>query len=139
MWLFFEEPEMADDPRFATVTDRRRRSKELEGVLLPRLARYTMEELLHGLSPLRIMVGMALDMPGLVNDPHLGEREFFVRSRHPVAGEVTHPGAPFRMSETPWELESPAPLLGQHNEEVYASLLGYSPQDVESWRAQGVI
>jgi len=128
MWLFFEEPEMADDPRFATQDDRRRRGKELEELLLPYLAKYTREELFHGLSPLRILVGMVLNVPDVVNDPHLQDREFFAQSVHPVAGEVNFPGAPFNMSLTPWQLKRPAPILGQHNQEVYAEILGHSPR-----------
>ena len=139
MWLFFDEPEMAGDPRFATQDDRRRRGKELEELLLPFLAKYTREELFHGLSPLRILVGMALDVPDVVNDPHLQEREFFAQSVHPVAGEVTFPGAPFNMSLTPWQLKSPAPVLGQHNEEVYEGILGHSREDIERWHEQGVV
>jgi len=139
MWLFFDEPEMADDPRFATQDDRRRRSKELEELLLPYLAKYTREELFHGLSPLRILVGMALDVPDVVNDPHLREREFFAHSVHPVAGEVSFPGAPFNMSLTPWQLTCPAPILGQHNHEVYAGILGYSREEIERWHEQGVV
>lgn len=139
MWLFFGEPEMADDPRFATQDGRRRRSKELEELLLPYLAQYTREELFHGLSPLRILVGMALDVADVVNDPHLQERGFFTRSDHPVAGEVSFPGAPFNMSLTPWHLNDPAPILGQHNQEVYSGILGHSPEEIERWHEKGVV
>ena len=139
MWLFFDEPEMADDPRFATQDDRRRRGKELAELLLPRLAEYTMEELFHGLSPLRILVGMALDVPAVVNDSHLNERGLFVKPVHPVAGEVCFPGAPFNMEETPWQLRNPAPTLGQHNQEVYSEVLGYSLKEIQGWHDQGTI
>ena len=139
MWLFFGEPEMADDPRFATQDDRRRRSKELEELLLPYLAQYTREELFHGLSPLRILVGMVLDVPDVINDPHLQERGFFTKSVHPGTGEVSMPGAPFNMSLTPWQLNHPAPILGQHNQEVYSGILGHSSEEIERWHDQGVV
>ncbi len=98
-----------------------------------------MEELYHGLSELRILVGMALDIPHLMDDSHLREREFFVRARHPVAGELSFPGAPFKMSKTPWLLLSPAPLSGEHNDEIYTGLLGHNPKEIVHWHAQGVI
>ena len=139
LWRFFGEPELAGDPRFATAADRRTKSRELEEFLAPRLARYTMEELYHGLSKLRILVGMALDIPHLMVDPHLKEREFFVRSQHPVAGEMSFPGAPFKLSKTPWVLLGPAPLIGEHNGEIYAGLLGHNPTELERWYAEGVI
>ncbi len=139
MWLFFGEPEMADDPRFATQDDRRRRSKELEELLLPYLAQYTREELFHGLSTLRILVGMVLDVPDVINDPHLQERGFFTKPVHPVAGDVNMPGAPFNMSLTPWQLNHPAPILGQHNREVFSGILGHSSDEIERWHDQGVV
>ena len=139
MWLFFDEPEMADDPRFATQAARRERNQELEELLMPRLARYTMEELFHGLAPIRIMVGMTLDVSHIASDPHLEERGLFVEPEHPIAGRVKHPGAPFLMNETPWELTRPAPTLGEHNREVFTGMLGHSPRELDRWSAQGTI
>ena len=139
MWLFFDEPEMADDPRFATQAARRERNQELEELLMPRLARYTMEELFHGLAPIRIMVGMTLDVSNIAHDPHLEERGLFVESDHPIAGKVKHPGAPFLMYETGWELTRAAPTLGEHNREIFTGMLGHSPRELDRWYAQGTI
>ena len=113
MWLFFDDPNMAHDPRYATAAARRQHSAEIEEMLLPHLARYTMEELFHGLAPLRLLIGMTPGVDRLLVDPHLDERDFFVRSDRLKAG--TMPGAPFRMSATPWALRSEAPELDQHN------------------------
>jgi len=57
----------------------------------------------------------------IVNSAHLKSRGFFVTARHPVAGKLTMPGAPYLMNETPWSLRSPAPLLGEHNDAVLGS------------------
>ena len=119
MWLFFDDPETAHDPRYATAADRQRLAPEIEEKLLPNLARYTMEELFHGLAPLRILIGMTQDVAHLVNDPHLEERAFFTGASLPGGGEILIPGAPFRMSRTPAVLNRPAPLKGQHNAEVF--------------------
>jgi CoA:oxalate CoA-transferase len=91
------------------------------------------------LQPKRTLVGMALDMPHLVRDPHLQAREFFAEAEHPVAGRLRFPGAPFKMSATPWSLRRPAPLLGQHNEEIYLGLLGHEAAELQGWMAGGVI
>ncbi len=119
MWLFFDDPETAYDPRYATNADRERLGHEIEAKLLPHLARYTMEELFHELAPLRILIGMTLDVPHLVNDPHLEERGFFTHARLPNGDEFQLPGAPFRMSRTPAVSDRPAPAKGQHNAEVF--------------------
>jgi crotonobetainyl-CoA:carnitine CoA-transferase CaiB-like acyl-CoA transferase len=65
-------------------------------------------------------------------------REFFVEIEHPVAGSQVYPTAPYRFSKTPWAGSS-APLLGEHNEEVYCDGLGYSAQDLARLSAAGVI
>ena len=143
LWLFFGEPEMADDPRFATAEDRRARAVELAEVIIPRLKRCTMQELYHGLSPLRINVGMTLDIEQLVHDEHLIKRGFLVpispSSQDPKCETRKMPGAPFKMSETPWEIRTPAPNLGQHNSEVFGKMLGHSQNELEHWRDEDVI
>ena len=48
-------------------------------------------------------------------------------------------GAPFKLQEGGWEVRSPAPLLGQHNQEIYCDRLGYSKEDLVRLRALGVI
>ena len=119
MWLFFDDPDTAHDPRYATTADRLRLASEIEAKLLPHLARYTMEELFHALAPLRILIGMTQDVSHLVKDPHLRERGFFTGASVPGGGEILVPGAPFRMSRTPAVSDRPAPLRGQHNAEVF--------------------
>ena len=111
----------------------------MEEYLRPHLSRFTMEELFHGLQPQRILVGMALNMSRLVRDPHLQARELFVEVEHPVAGTLTFPGPPFKMMQTPWQLRTPAPLLGQDNSAMYVDQLGHTPQELQRWQAQGIV
>lgn len=117
MWLFFDAPEIAADTRFSTPAARRERAKEIERMLRPHLARHTMEDLFHGLAPLRLLIGMTLGVDRLLEDPHLVERGFFIPC--PALGEnAVMPGAPFKMSATPFSHE-PAP-----REPVGVSLVG---------------
>jgi len=111
----------------------------MEALLIPYLARFTMEELFLGLEPKRILIGMTLDIARLVQNPHLHQRRFFVTQTHPVAGALTYPGAPFQMSQTPWQWRCPAPLLGQHNVDVYCGMLGHTPAELATWHAAGIV
>ncbi|MSQ22130.1 MAG: CoA transferase [Dehalococcoidia bacterium] len=74
----------------------------------------------------------------VAQDPHFKERGFFVEVDHPMTGKVTYPGRPFLMEKTPWQLRRPAPLLGQHNNEVYSEL-GYTNEDIARMRGSGII
>ncbi|MBA7714243.1 hypothetical protein ES703_123260 [subsurface metagenome] len=49
------------------------------------------------------------------------------------------PGFPIKFSETKGDMTMPAPLLGQHNEEVYSGLLGISKERLEELRKEGVV
>ena len=139
MWLFFDAPEIARDTRFATAAERRRRADELEELLLPYLAKYTMEELFHGLAPLRLLIGMTLGVERLVEDPHLRERGFFALVPHTAKDNMIMPGAPFRMSETPWKLNRLAPAKGQHNEDILLDELGVSVEELAGLREAGIV
>jgi crotonobetainyl-CoA:carnitine CoA-transferase CaiB-like acyl-CoA transferase len=75
----------------------------------------------------------------LVADEQLAYRDFFIEIDHPLAGRLKYPGAPYKLSATPWEIRHRAPLLGEHNEKVYSQMLGYSRQDLVSMRQAGII
>jgi CoA:oxalate CoA-transferase len=67
------------------------------------------------------------------------ERGFFAEIEHPEAGRLEYPTTSCRFSETPWQAERPAPLLGQHNDDIYCGRLGYSRRDLARLAAAGVI
>jgi crotonobetainyl-CoA:carnitine CoA-transferase CaiB-like acyl-CoA transferase len=76
----------------------------------------------------------------LVESPQLQARGFFVDVEHPELGTtVRYPGAPYGLSETPWQLRRRPPLLGEHNEDIYVQELGLSRDELAALRAGGVI
>ena len=74
----------------------------------------------------------------VMNDPHYLERGFFVEIDHPNTGKLRYPGAPFRPSETPWQ-PGRAPLLGEHNEEIYCRRLGVAAEDLAQLKEEGIV
>lgn len=136
-------PEWASDPR---LEDRRLLFEYAEGQELPDLGpliketlkRYTVDELFHDGQQRRIPITPVNDAQGTLNFPQLNERGFFVEIDHPKAGRLTYPGAPSKFSETPWSLDRPAPLLGEHNEEVY-SRMGWTREDLVKLAEAGII
>ncbi|MDD5039093.1 MAG: CoA transferase, partial [Dehalococcoidales bacterium] len=99
----------------------------------------TMEEINQAAITYRIPCSPVRSIDKIVSDEQLAVREYFVDIEHKVAGTARYTGAPCKMSETPWRVKSPAPLLGEHNEQVYCGMLGYSRQDLVKMRQAGVI
>jgi len=79
-----------------------------------------------------------LDSVELLNDPHMKERGMIVTIDHPVRGKFTMPGCPVRLEHSPVEVKS-APLHGQHNSEVYGSMLGLGAGQLDELKREGII
>lgn len=75
----------------------------------------------------------------VIGDPHLSARGMFVEVEHPKAGSVKVPNFPIKLSETPGEIVSAAPLLGQHNREILTGILAYTDDMVSELERTGII
>ncbi len=111
---------------------------EFEAHFLTWTLQRTKTEAWHSAQAAGVLCAPLNTIEDLANDQHFIGRGAFAEIYHPAAGELTYPGRPFIMSESPWEVRRPAPLLGQHNAEVFGEI-GYGPKDVVRLRQQGVI
>ena len=75
----------------------------------------------------------------VLKDPQIKARDMIVEVEHPVAGKMHVPGVPIKMYKTPGSVDTPAPLLGQHTEEILKELLGLSKEEVDALRAKDVL
>jgi crotonobetainyl-CoA:carnitine CoA-transferase CaiB-like acyl-CoA transferase len=100
---------------------------------------HSVDELYRGGQARRIPLAPVSTMADLLASEHLKSRGFFAVLEHPGAGHLTAPGAPYKFSATPWEIRRPAPLLGQHNDEIYVRELGLSAAELTALRADGVV
>jgi len=73
------------------------------------------------------------------SDPQIKAREMMVEVEQPFIGKVRMYGSPLKMSETPTGIRGPAPLLGQHTEEILADVLGYKKEQVKELYDQEVV
>ena len=82
----------------------------------------SVEELYEAAQRRRIPFAPVSTMGDLLASPHLRARGSFVTVDQSAAGAVTMPGAPYKLSATPWQIRRPAPCLGQHTAEVLAEV-----------------
>ena len=132
-------PALADDPRFVTNAARNANRPALIGALQAAFLTRTFEEWEAILVPAGIPMGAINTIDRVVAHPQVAARGALVESDHPVAGRVRSVGPPVRMSETPGRVRTPAPLLGEHTEEVLSSRLGLTAAEIARLRDAGVI
>jgi formyl-CoA transferase len=137
-WHAIGRPEVLDDPRFQDRAARRENIEALTQIIEEWTTSRTKQEVMKIMGEAGVPCGAVLDSVELLNDPHLRERGMIVTIDHPVRGKFTMPGCPVKLEDSPVEVRS-APLLGQHNREVYSSILGFKDGDLEQLKQQGVI
>ena len=130
-------PEWAESPLFATMQDRVVNMDYLQIMLKEWYAEHPADEIVRLLQDNGVTAGPVYDIATAMTHPTMVEREVFVGVDHPVAGRVTVPGAPARMTGTPFRNDRP-PLLGEHTRQVLGEL-GYGAGDLAHLSAQGVI
>lgn len=84
-------------------------------------------------------MGAVNTLDAAVAHPQVVARGALVESTHPVAGTITMTGPPVRPSETPGSVRSPAPLLGEHTDQVLRERLALSDSEITRLRETGVI
>ncbi len=140
-WMTFARilgsPELENE-KFADFRGRTMHMEEIDSWLRPLLKKWRKEEFLGTFRELGYPYGIVQNLDDIMRCPQLNERGFFRDINHPEAGMLRYPGMPFKMSETPYQLAR-APLLGEHNEEVYCRRLGYSNEDLVRMRQAGII
>ena len=130
---------LQDDPRFATNAARTQNRQALidtlQAVFLTKpYEAWEVLLLAHG-----IPVGAINTIDHVVEHPQVKARGAIVESNHPVAGNVKLVGVPVKLSQTPGSVRTPAPLLGEHTDEVLQQALGMSEAGIAALRAAGAI
>ena len=84
--------------------------------------------------------GAIRTMEEIMGDPHLQDRDFFVPVEHPELGrEFIYPGPAAIYNASPWSISRRAPLIGEHNQEIFGGELGLPQADLEELKSSGVI
>ena len=135
--------DLAEDPRFADNPGRTRYQEFLDGVISDWISRHTLDEVMEAMIEAGVPAGPIYDAEDITSDPHFRARamlEDHEVSIEPGEHSIVHfPGIVPKLSETPGETRWLGPALGEHNEEVYGQLLGFTPERVEQLKQDGII
>ena len=131
--------DLISDKRFQTNADRTENHSELFPILSEIMSQCTTDGWIDALGKIGVPCGPINAMDKVVNHPQIQAREMISRITHQITGEVEVPGVPIKLSETPGNVDAPAPSLGEHTTEILTDVLKMSPDEVAKLRQDGVI
>jgi crotonobetainyl-CoA:carnitine CoA-transferase CaiB-like acyl-CoA transferase len=133
-----QEKELSDNPRFKTRDQRTKNVKELRAVLRAIFAKQPSSHWVKLLTEASVPVSLVNTIGETLESPQVRALEMVHEQEHPTAGKIRVLGVPVSLSETPGRIRTPAPLLGEHTNEVLRSL-DLSDDDVEALRRDGIV
>ncbi|MGD0779521.1 MAG: CoA transferase [Dehalococcoidales bacterium] len=132
------KPELLKDPRFDSLENRKKNEVELNRLIGAWTINYTAEEVMNRLQKAGAAACVVENTADVLNDPQLNKRNIFWKMHHAEMGEFTHLGQSFQLSKTPARAYSPAPLLGEHTEQICTEMLGMSDEEFVNLMQEGV-
>ena len=143
LWAKFCEhvnrQDLISDERFRTNADRTENHAELFPILSDIMSERTTDNWIDALGAIGVPCGPINAMDKVVSHPQVQAREMITHVAHQITGTVEVPGVPIKLSETPGNVDAPAPSLGEHTTEILTSILKMSPDEVAKLKQDGVI
>lgn len=132
------QPQLADDPKFATAEARWQNRHALNAIVEEWTRQRTKHEVMQVLGEAGVPSGACQDTGEVLADPHLRARDMIVDVDFPTRGTYQTVGCPIKLSDSPAEITRP-PLLGEHTDSVLASLCDIDDRELQRLHAAGVI
>ena len=143
LWRKFCEhvghPELIDDDRFNTNALRTENHESLFPILAEIMCRRTTDAWVEALEAIGVPCGPVNTVDKVANDPQVLARDMIAEVEHNITGTVQIPGIPIKLSETPGQIDAPAPNLGEHTSEVLTDLLGLKAEEVNQLKQDGIV
>lgn len=128
--------DLATDPKFSTIGERRKNQPELWALIAKFAADHTKREFMAILNPIDVPCGPIMSTTDLANDEHIRGREMYVELEDEKRGKWWNVGMPIKLSASPAKIER-APFLGEHNDDVLKNVLGYDEARVSAMKEAG--
>jgi len=135
-WVDVGVPDLAKDPRVASIGERRK-NQNLVWTLLNKFAeKYTKRELMAILNPLDVPCGPIMSTEDLATDEHVRGRDMWVEIDHPQRGKWWNVGMPIKLSASPAVIKR-SPTLGEHTSEILQEVLKYDDGKINALKTAG--
>ncbi|MFC1986941.1 CaiB/BaiF CoA transferase family protein [Chloroflexota bacterium] len=132
-------PEWTRREEFSDALSRWKNQDELDRLIGEWTVNYTHHEVMEMLQGAGVMAGASIDIEEMATDPQLKARGVLVEMEHPVMKKIVRIGMPFKLSESPRGNYLPAPLIGEHNDQVFGELLGLPIDEIRQLEEEQVI
>jgi len=129
-------PDLAADPKFATIGERRKNQGEMWALITKFASNHTKRDFMAILNPLDVPCGPIMSTSDLATDEHIRGRDMYVELDHPQRGKWYNVGMPIKLSESPAVIKR-SPLLGEHTDEVLKDVLGYDEEQIGKLKTAG--
>jgi formyl-CoA transferase len=134
------QPELGEDPRFATHHARGENMKLLDSLIEEWTKSLNAQDALNILEDKGVPSGLIYTAKEILEDPHYKEREMIINVEHPELGEFPMPGVVPKLSRTPGKVkEAGAERMGKHNEEIYIQLLGLREEQLKELENENIV
>jgi crotonobetainyl-CoA:carnitine CoA-transferase CaiB-like acyl-CoA transferase len=130
---------LADDLRFAGASVRKANEDALDAELSRAIAALSADDCVARLTATGVLAAPVNPAPAVMSDAQIQSREYFVAIDRAVVGTNLYPGAVARLPDTPLRADIAAPLLGEHNRQVFAETLGMTEAEIAELERAGVI
>ena len=139
VYRWMGQPELGEDPRFATHNARGHNQLELDQLIGEWSKNIPSADLEALLNEHAVPNGKIFTAPDMLVDPHFAAREAIVTLAHPLLGDFPMQNVVPKLSDTPGEVRWVGPELGEHTDEVLESVLGMTAEERAELRERGVI
>ncbi len=143
LWAKFcehvDQKNLISDPRFRTNVERTANHSELFPILSEIMRQRTTDEWIDALENIGVPCGPINTIDKVVNHPQVQARNMITQVIHQMTGAVEVPGLPIKLSDTPGNVDIPAPNLGEHTVEILTDVLKMSTDEVKQLKQEKII
>jgi crotonobetainyl-CoA:carnitine CoA-transferase CaiB-like acyl-CoA transferase len=132
-------PDLIAPDRFATVHQRVEHREEVNGIVADWMRQHPLDDVLALCREGDVPIGPINSIADVLADPHIRARGNFIEFDHAKAGKVVVPNVLPRLSETPGEIRTLGPALGEHSDSVLKEYLGLDEAEIEQLRVDEII